>query len=156
RGLVDEHEVSLIVPLTDLDQLTLVGAREELGAIVLLPDAEIVERLEDKYLAHLLFEERGIASPPTWLPNGVPDDAEFPLLVKARHGFGSRHIYRARDREELGFFLGYTPVDSIVQAQLGGEEFSVDVFCDLEGRCLNAIPRTMIESKGGESIKGMT
>ena len=35
-----------------------------------------------------------------------------------------------------------------------GEEFSIDVFCDLEGRCLNAIPRTMIESKGGESIKG--
>ena len=32
----------------------------------------------------------------------------------------------------------------------------MDVFCDLEGRCLNAIPRTMIESKGGESIKGMT
>jgi len=37
-----------------------------------------------------------------------------------------------------------------------GEEFSIDVFCDLEGRCLNAIPRTMIQSKGGESIKGMT
>jgi carbamoyl-phosphate synthase large subunit len=30
------------------------------------------------------------------------------------------------------------------------------VFCDFDGRCLNAIPRTMIESKGGESIKGMT
>src|SRR4029453_8398564 len=39
---------------------------------------------------------------------------------------------------------------------LAGEEFSIDVFSDLEGRCLNAIPRTMIESKGGESIKGMT
>jgi carbamoyl-phosphate synthase large subunit len=123
---------------------------------LLLPDAETVERLEDKYLAHVLFEERGIASPPTWLPNGVPDDASFPLLVKARHGFGSRHIYRAADRAQLGFFLGYTPVDSIVQACLAGEEFSIDVFCDLDGRCLNAIPRTMIESKGGESIKGMT
>ncbi len=30
------------------------------------------------------------------------------------------------------------------------------MFCDLESRCLNAVPRTMIESKGGESIKGMT
>src|SRR5205823_8460416 len=37
-----------------------------------------------------------------------------------------------------------------------GEEFSIDVFCDFESRCLNAVPRTMIESKGGESIKGMT
>jgi carbamoyl-phosphate synthase large subunit len=156
RALVDEHEVRLIVPLTDLDQVLLAESREELGALVLLPDAEIVERLGDKYLAHLLFEERGIASPPTWLPNGVPDDASFPLLVKARQGFGSRHIYRAEDRAQLGFFLGYTPVDSLVQSCLAGEEFSIDVFCDLEGRCLNAIPRTMIESKGGESIKGMT
>jgi carbamoyl-phosphate synthase large subunit len=47
-------------------------------------------------------------------------------------------------------------VPSIVQACLAGEEFSIDVFSDLEARCLNAIPRTMIESKGGESIKGMT
>jgi carbamoyl-phosphate synthase large subunit len=154
--LVEQYGIDLIVPLTDLDQITLAQAREELGAIVLLPDAEIVERLEDKYLAHLLFEERGIASPPTWLPNAVPDDAEFPLLVKARHGFGSRHIYRAADAAQLGFFVGYTPVDSIVQACLAGEEFSIDVFCDLDGKCLNAIPRTMIESKGGESIKGRT
>jgi carbamoyl-phosphate synthase large subunit len=156
RALVDEHDVDLVVPLTDLDQVTLAQSRDELGALVLLPSAEVVERLGDKYLAHLLFEELGIASPPTWLPNGVPDDATFPLLVKARRGFGSRHIYRAEDRAQLGFFLGYSPVDSIVQACLSGEEFSIDVFCDLDGRCLNAIPRTMIESKGGESIKGMT
>jgi carbamoyl-phosphate synthase large subunit len=44
----------------------------------------------------------------------------------------------------------------MVQQLCQGQEFSIDVFCDLEARCLNAIPRTMIESKGGESIKGMT
>ena len=156
RTVVEEHDVKLVVPLTDLDQTSLARAREKLEALVLLPDAGLVERLSDKYLSHLLFEERGISSPPTWLPGNVPDDAPFPLLVKARHGFGSRHIYRAADRAQLGFFAGYTPVDSIVQVCLTGEEFSIDVFCDLEGQCLNAIPRTMIESKGGESIKGMT
>jgi carbamoyl-phosphate synthase large subunit len=156
RAVVDEHEVQLIVPLTDLDQSALARSRERLGALVLLPDVEVVERLADKYLSHLLFEERAIPSPPTWQPEDVPPDAPFPLLVKARRGFGSRHIYRALDRAQLGFFVGYTPVDSIVQVCLGGEEFSIDVFCDLDGRCLNAIPRTMIESKGGESIKGMT
>ena len=78
------------------------------------------------------------------------------MLVKARKGFGSRHIYRAHDRAELDFFLGYTTADSLVQAVCRGEEFSIDVFCDLDSRCLNAVPRTMIESKGGESIKGMS
>ena len=78
------------------------------------------------------------------------------MLVKARRGFGSRHIFRAESPAELEFFLARTPVDSMVQAVCHGAEFSIDVFCDLDGRCLNAIPRTMIESKGGESIKGMT
>jgi carbamoyl-phosphate synthase large subunit len=156
RRLVEKHEVRLIVPLTDLDQAILAGARDELGALVLLPDAEVVERVADKYLCHLMLEEHGVPSPPTWLPEDVPADVSYPLLVKARTGFGSRHIYRAVDRAQLDFFLGYTPVPSIVQACLAGEEFSIDVFSDLEARCLNAIPRTMIESKGGESIKGMT
>jgi carbamoyl-phosphate synthase large subunit len=76
--------------------------------------------------------------------------------VKARKGFGSRHIYRADNQTELDFFLRYTTADSMVQAVCLGEEFSIDVFCDLDGRCLAAVPRTMIESKGGESIKGMS
>ena len=136
--------------------MKLVRAREELGALVLLPSEEVVRRVGDKFTAHLFFEERGIPSPPSWLPDDVPADARYPLLVKVREGFGSRNIFRARDRAELDFFLGYTAVDSFVQTCCKGEEFSIDVFCDLDGRCLNAIPRTMIQSKGGESIKGMT
>ena len=154
--LVDEHGVDLVVPLTDLDQLILARERDELGAAVLLPPPEVVEQMGDKYLAHQTFERLGIPSPPSWLPADVPSDPRFPLLVKAREGFGSRHIYRANDREELNFHLARTPVPSFVQSCCLGEEFSIDVFSDFDGRCLNAIPRTMIESKGGESIKGMT
>jgi carbamoyl-phosphate synthase large subunit len=156
RELIRAHDVRLVVPLTDLDQILLAERRDELGAIVLLPDAEVVRRTADKYLAHHFFEEQGIPSPPSWLPGELPADLEFPVLVKARFGFGSRHIYRAEDREQLDFFVRYSPVDSFVQQMCPGEEFSIDVFCDLDGRCLNSIPRTMIESKGGESIKGMT
>jgi carbamoyl-phosphate synthase large subunit len=157
RDLVLAHDVRLVVPLTDLDHVTLAARREELEpAVVLLPPLDVVEAMSDKYLAHLAFEERGIASPSTWLPEDVPEGVELPVLVKARQGFGSRHIYRADTPAQLAFHLGHTPVPSIVQACCRGEEFSIDVLCDLEGRCLNAIPRTMIESKGGESIKGMT
>ncbi len=157
RELVERHEIALIVPLTDLDHGVLARARDELGgALVLLPAPEIVDALADKWLAHELFVARGIGSPESWLPADVPADAAFPLLVKARHGFGSRGIYRCADRRELEFFLDYTDHDSLVQRCLAGEEFSIDVFCDLESRCLNAVPRTMILSKGGESIRGMT
>ena len=154
QELIAEHDVKLVVPLTDLDQLLLAEQRDEIDAVVLLPDPEVVRRTADKYLAHLFFEERGIPSPASWLPETLPADLEFPVLVKARFGFGSRDIYRANDRRELEFFLGYSQADSFVQRLCPGEEFSIDVFCDLDSRCLNSIPRTMIESKGGESIKG--
>jgi carbamoyl-phosphate synthase large subunit len=155
--LVEQHDVRLIVPLTDLDHHVLADARDELGgALVLVSGAEAVARCSDKYQAHVFFMEAGIGSPPTWLPTDLPDDLRYPVLVKARKGFGSRHIYRAENAAELEFFLRYTSVDSMVQALCLGTEFSIDVFCDLDGRCLAAVPRTMIESKGGESIKGMT
>jgi carbamoyl-phosphate synthase large subunit len=154
--LVRAHAVDVIVPLHDLDQLKLARARGELDAIVLLPDAEVVERMRDKYLAHRFFEARGIGSPLTWLPDELPAAVPFPVLVKERYGYGSRNLYPAADEEELDFFLKRTPVSSIVQATCAGNEFSIDVLCDFTGRCLNAIPRTMIESKGGESIKGRT
>jgi carbamoyl-phosphate synthase large subunit len=155
--LVREHDVRLVVSLADQDHITLAHAREALEpALLLLPDADVIEAVRDKYGAHLRFEELGIDTPATWLPGEIPDDLRFPVLVKAREGYGSRNIHRAENAEQLAFFLEYSPVPSMVQECLAGAEVSIDVFCDLESRCLNAIPRTMIESKGGESIKGMT
>jgi carbamoyl-phosphate synthase large subunit len=156
QALVAEHDVQLVVPLADLDHLILAEGRDRLDALVLLPGPEAIRLCEDKYLAHRFFAEHGIASPPAWLPGELPDDLPFPVLVKARRGFGSRGIYRASDRPELDFFLGHTAADSMVQQMCVGEEFSIDVFCGLDGSCLGAVPRTMIESKGGESIKGRT
>jgi carbamoyl-phosphate synthase large subunit len=154
-ALVAEHDVRLVVPLTDLDQETVSRARDELApALVLAPSPEVCRTMGDKYLAHVFFEQNGIPTPRTWLPDAVPPDARYPLLVKVREGFGSRHIYRAETSEQLDFHVRTTPVESMVQECCRGEEFSIDVFCDLDGRCLNAIPRSMIQSKGGESIKG--
>ncbi len=154
-ALVTEHDVQLVVPLTDLDQEILSRNRDALApALVLAPAPAACRAMADKWLAHQFFEKHGIASPRSWLPGDVPGDARYPLLVKVREGFGSQHIYPADHPGALARALAETPVDSFVQERCLGEEFSIDVFCDLDGRCLEAIPRTMIQSKGGESIKG--
>jgi carbamoyl-phosphate synthase large subunit len=154
--LVRVHAVDLVVPLTDLDHRLLATRREELDALVLLPDLTTVERTADKWLAHVFFQQHGIPSPPSWLPEELPDDIPFPVLVKAREGFGANGIYKARSHEELNFFLRYTEHRSMVQKVCHGTEFSIDVFCDLDGICLGAVPRSMLHSTGGESVKGET
>ena len=118
---------------------------------VVAPDRRQVRRAP-------VLRGEGIPSPPSWLPDELPDDVPYPVLVKARARLRlAPHLPRATIARQLDFYLRYTPsAESFVQAVCTGEEFSIDVFCDFEGRCLNAIPRTMIESKGGESIKGMS
>lgn len=159
--LCHEQGIRAVIPLTDLDQRLLGEARDAFaaaGATVIASDPEVSDRCGDKYAAARFFEANDIPSPRTWLPDELPPAGEipFPVLVKSRRGFGSRDIYRAADADELAFFLRYTPVASMVQEVCAGEEFSIDVLCDLDGRCLAAIPRSMIESKGGESIKGQS
>lgn len=150
--LVEEFEVRAVVPLTDLDIEVL--AHSDLPAFV--PDPEVARRTYDKYECHLLLGEHGLPSPPTYLPGAVPEDAEYPVMVKPRQGSGARSIAKAHDQREMEFFREYIDEPVMVQRFMAGHEYSIDLLCDLEGRCLNAIPRTMLESRGGESIKGMT
>jgi carbamoyl-phosphate synthase large subunit len=148
QGLVAEHGVKAVVPLTDLDIEVL--ARADLPAFV--PEPEVCRMTYDKYEAHELLLRHGLPSPPTVLPGTEPDS--YPVMVKPRRGSGARSIHPAADREQMEFFVRYVEEPTMVQRLMGGPEFSIDILCDLDGRCLNAIPRTMIESRGGESIKG--
>ncbi|MDX6675994.1 MAG: carbamoyl-phosphate synthase large subunit [Solirubrobacteraceae bacterium] len=146
--LVAEHGVGAVVPLTDLDIHVLAAA--DLPAFT--PTVEVCEAMYDKYRCHELLTELGLPSPPTVLPGAEPDS--YPVMVKPRQGSGARSIHPAADRAETEFFVRYVKEPVMIQRLMGGHEFSIDVLCDLDGRCLNAIPRTMLESRGGESIKG--
>jgi carbamoyl-phosphate synthase large subunit len=152
RSLCREFGVRAVVPLTDLDLEVLARARQagELPAFV--PDPEIARATFDKYETHLLLSRLGLPSPPTVLP-GEPVES-YPVMVKPRRGSGARSIHRAPDARAAEFFVGYVEEPTMVQKFMDGPEFSIDTLSDLSGRCLNAIPRTMLESRGGESIKG--
>jgi carbamoyl-phosphate synthase large subunit len=152
RALCDAHAVGAVVPLTDLDLSVLAHARRDGVLPAFVPDPEITDATYDKYETHLLLERHGLPSPPTVLPGEEPES--FPVMVKPRRGSGARSIHPAPDRAAMEFFAGYVDEPVMVQKLMQGPEFSMDCLSDLDGRCLNVIPRTMIESRGGESIKG--
>jgi carbamoyl-phosphate synthase large subunit len=152
--LCEEHGVGAVLPLTDLDIEVLARAREAGRLPALVPSAEVARATYDKYAAHLLLERHSLPSPPTILPHEDLDAIAYPVMVKPRRGSGARSIHLARDPREARFFVDYVKEATMVQRAMAGPEFSIDCLGDLDGRCLNAIPRTMLESRGGESIKG--
>jgi carbamoyl-phosphate synthase large subunit len=152
--LCKRHGVGAVLPLTDLDIEVLARAHEEGLLPALTPSSEVARATYDKYEAHLLLGRLGLPSPPTALPEDDLDSIRYPAMVKPRRGSGARSIHLAHSPEEARFFVSYVNEPVMVQWAMGGEEMSIDCLGDTEGRCLNAIPRTMIESRGGESIKG--
>jgi carbamoyl-phosphate synthase large subunit len=150
--LCEEFAVGAVVPLTDLDLEILGHARQEGKLPAFVPDGEIARQTFDKYETHLLLQTLGLPSPPTVLP-GEPVDS-YPVMVKPRWGSGARSIFHAADEREAEFLAAYIREPAMIQRAMQGPELSIDCMSDLDGRCLNAIPRTMLESRGGESIKG--
>jgi carbamoyl-phosphate synthase large subunit len=153
--LCEEHGVGAVLPLTDLDIEKLAGAREQRLLPALVPSSEVARATYDKSEAHLLLERLGLPSPTTVLPHhSALDSLHYPVMVKPRQGSGARSIHLAHDPSQARFFVEYVSEPTMVQRAMNGPELSIDCLGDLEGRCLNAIPRTMLESRGGESIKG--
>ncbi len=168
QALCEAHGVGVVLPLTDLDIEILARALEEGRLPALVPSAEVARATYDKYEAHLLLRRLGLPSPPTALPQDDLDELDYPVMVKPRRGSGARSIHLAHDAAQARFIIDYVqeapiaarpkglpgPEPVMVQRAMGGEELSIDCLGDREGRCVNAIPRTMLESRGGESIKG--
>ena len=152
QELCAEFSVGAVVPLTDLDLEILGTARQQGRLPAFVPDGDVAAATFDKYETHLLLTRLGLPSPPTVLP-GEPVES-YPVMIKPRWGSGARSIHLARDEREAEFLAAYIREPAMVQRAMQGPEFSIDCMSDLDGRCLDAIPRTMIESRGGESIKG--
>jgi carbamoyl-phosphate synthase large subunit len=154
EGLCEAHGVGAVLPLTDLDIEVLARARADGRLPALVPTPEIARATYDKYETHLLLARLSLPTPPTVLPDDDLDAVAYPVMVKPRRGSGARSIHLARDPSQARFFADYVSEPVMVQRAMGGPELSIDCLGDLDGRCLNAIPRTMLESRGGESIKG--
>jgi carbamoyl-phosphate synthase large subunit len=152
--ICEREHVGAVLPLTDLDIEILALAREEGRLPSLVPSSDVARATYDKFETHRLLESLGLPSPPTVLPEDDLEAVGYPVMVKPRRGSGARSIHLARDAREARFFIDYVEEPVMVQRAMGGPEISIDCLGDLDGRCLNAIPRTMIESRGGESIKG--
>jgi carbamoyl-phosphate synthase large subunit len=142
-----EHELPALIGL----QHDLAG----LGVRTWLPDAQGAQACIDKAAFHLVLARHGIPVPHTWLPGElgqVPDG--IPLVVKPRHGQGSKDVYFCTSRRQARVLCELAP-DPVIQERVPGREFTADCLADRDGRA-SVILRWRLLIKGGLSVVSVT
>lgn len=152
-----EH-IGLVVPTID-DELSLIAAArptfEARGVQVAISSRHTTDVCNDKQTTCDHLRAHGVAAARTFSRGQVPTPAPLPLFVKPRVGRGGIGAFPVRSARELDFFLDYVP-DAVVQEFLPGREFTIDLFCDFDGRPISAVPRERVVIRAGVIDRGRT
>ena len=153
------YDAGLLVPTIDDELEVLAGAAgrfAEAGVVVTAPRVETARICRDKLLTARHLARHGIPVARTWSAEDVrAHSPALPLFIKPRRGRGSVAAFPIATPAHLAFFLDYVP-DPIVQEYLDGPEYTVDLFCDLEGRLIAAVPRERLVIRSGVTDRGRT
>ena len=153
-----EH-VNVIFPLIDPDIPVLAENRlviEETGAQVAVVSPESAGIVRDKWRTCEFFENIGLKTPRSWLPEDLDEnELRYPLFIKPRKGSGGANCFRIETLDELRFFCRYVP-DALIQEFIRGSEITTDVACTLDSEVVAVVSRKRIEVRGGEVSKGVT
>ena len=158
-GICEVEGVRLLVPTIDdeLDVIARARARfEALGVAVAVSSLETVRLCRDKALTSSHLARHGIPAATTWTPETLDvERVALPVFIKPRRGRGSVGAHAASTRDELAFFLRYVP-DPVIQTYLHAPEYTIDLFCDMNGRPISIVPRERQVIRAGVTDRGRT
>ena len=152
RELCRREGIDALIPTIDTDLLLLAENRDGFGGTkVLVAAPEKVALCRDKRLTADYFRSLGLLSPvPT--DDRLAYDGGFPAFIKPRDGSSSIFAYRADTPEALEAYARQVP-DYIIQPFISGTEYTVDIFCSLEGEPLLITPRIRLAVRAGEVLQ---
>ena len=157
-ALCAADRIDVLFSTVDVELPGLAARREELlavGTTLAAPSHETLTVCLDKFrLAERCAPLTAVPETRLLDAHGLAHEWTFPVIVKPRSGAGSRGVKRIADREALEA-LG-TDERILIQENLPGEEFSVDVLAALDGTVIAAVPRSRERVDSGVSIAGRT
>ena len=155
--LVKKHKIDLIIPTIDEELLILCLNLGKIPCQVVLSPLSTIVLCQDKLST--LDELKGIIPTPEIFPKLA--DIKFPAIIKPRNSRGSRDIFLVKNQNEARAIVKYLtsqyfPSELLFQEYFPGDEYTVDLVCDKQGKLLVIVPRLRLLTKGGISTIGKT
>ncbi|HUZ25580.1 MAG TPA: ATP-grasp domain-containing protein [Streptosporangiaceae bacterium] len=150
--------VDVVIPTVDSELMPLAAARAAFAQagvqLMLAPERALALTLDKLALARACAGVVRLPRTEALSADVSPDSWTYPVIIKPRTGSGSRNITAVMSAEEL---KNLEPsADFIVQEYLPGEEYSIDVLADTDGRVVAGVPRVRARVDSGVSVAGRT
>jgi carbamoyl-phosphate synthase large subunit len=181
-ALCQMHQIRLLISLSDIEVKFLAEQRElffKIGTIPIISSSEVVNTCLDKWATLAFLKSCGLPTPKTYLSLAMVrkalcrEEIAFPLVVKPRWGSASISVDYVEDYKELEFAYNLTmsrigraalpqlgatdPERSVlIQEQLMGQEYGLDVINDLNGRYVTTFARRKLAMRAGETDRAVT
>ncbi|MEE4201431.1 ATP-grasp domain-containing protein [Erythrobacter sp.] len=154
-----QYDIDLLIPTIDPELYPLAFAKERFAAAgtkVHVSEPETIEIVRDKARTIEVLQRGGVPVPRTGKVREVkrtPHDWEWPAFIKPSGGSASRGIAVLEDANAIA---EHYDEPMIVQQLLDGDEYTVNIFVDEQGKLRTAIPHKRLSVRAGEVEKGIT
>ena len=159
--ICEAEKVDCLIPTIDTDLLLLAENKqrfETIGTKVLVSEVDKVKICRDKNFTADYFVSLGLKSP---LPLNSVEKYEqamangtisFPVFIKPKDGSSSINAYKVENIDDLKLYAEKIK-DYIIQPFISGKEYTIDIFCDYEGKPIYITPRERLAVRAGEVLK---
>lgn len=149
-----DDSIDLLIPTIDTDLLVLAenkGRFDAIGTKVLISAPDKIRICRDKNNTSQFFIECGLHAPAP-VNNWNRYTMGYPAFIKPKDGSSSINAFRVNNEEELELYASQIK-EYVVQPFVNGKEFTIDIFCDLEGNPITIVPRERLQVRAGEVLK---
>lgn len=151
--LCAQNSIDLLIPTIDTDLLLLAqNAKnfENIGTKVLISSERVINIANDKRNTYTFFKDANVNTPET-VDDYTKYALGFPCFIKPLDGSGSKDAFSVKNAQELKEHS--KRIDNyIVQNLIIGDEFTVDILCDFNGKPIYITPRKRTQVRAGEVI----
>lgn len=153
-SICENEKIDALIPTIDTDLMLLAENKEsfkKVGTQVFVSSPDKIAICRDKMLTADFFRSCNLKAP-TSLNEIDKYDLGFPAFIKPKDGSSSINAYKVHNQTELKTYAGSIS-DYIIQPFINGIEYTVDVFCDLDGEPILITPRVRLNVRAGEVLK---
>ena len=151
-----QNDIRMVVPTIDTELEKLAFCKEKLeahGVSVVISSPNLIQDCQDKRRTAGLFNKLGINTPKLYDANSI----SFPCFKKPVNGSGSVGAGKVESPDQLtDFQLNDQNMIFMELIDEDHQEYTVDMYFNRFGELKCLIPRQRLETRGGETSKGVT